>query len=331
MSISEGKIYEALGLTAPQPQVAEGAQGQEPAEPAQPQTLPAEPEGAQGQGVAEPAQPAAASGRDPEPEGDPEDPASAQEKQPLTAEQRRQNAARRREQEQQQQQMAVDAAVNAALQAEKARRDEEMKSFFAKAGLKNTITGAPITSMAEFDEWNKQFQEAKLQRELKSGKLTQEGLASAIGAHPVVQQAAELVRQQEQQKAEQEKEADRARIQDEIRQIGQLDSSITSAADLLKMPKAKEFYDYVGKGYSFLDAYRLANFEELSARTAEAARQQALNSARSKEHLTPTGNPRGDGAVSVPQNVMRAFRQFNPNATEAQIQAYYNKYVKDGG
>ena len=91
------------------------------------------------------------------------------------------------------------------------------------------------------------------------------------------------------------------------------------------MPNSKEFYSLVKRGNSFLDAYRLANFDKLTAARAEQARQQAMNNARSKDHLRPTTGQQGAGAVSVPPDEMAMFRAINPGATEAQIQAYYNK------
>ena len=79
------------------------------------------------------------------------------------------------------------------------------------------------------------------------------------------------------------------------------------------------------KGNSFLDAYYLSHREEIAARQTQAARQQAQNLTRSKEHLTATG-VRGDGSAAVPAEDMAMFREFNPGATEAEIQACYNKY-----
>ena len=92
------------------------------------------------------------------------------------------------------------------------------------------------------------------------------------------------------------------------------------------MPTAKEFYALVQKGNSFLDAFRLANYDRLTAQAAEAAKQQAQNLSRSKDHLTATTGQRGGGAISVPPDELRMFRELNPGASEADIQAYYNKY-----
>ena len=99
--------------------------------------------------------------------------------------------------------------------------------------------------------------------------------------------------------------------------------------DLLTMPKAKEFYEYVKRGNNYLDAYYLATRGEREAKMAEAGRQQALANARSKDHLTTSGTGRSDAQPSVSAEDMAMFRLFNPDCTEAQVQAYMKK--KTGG
>ena len=324
---TEQQVYEALGL---------GAQAQELADPADQTSQVDTPEGAQAQEVADPAQvettPAEGEDTDPaaveadpgEPEYDADTDAPAG-KQPLTSEQRRENAAKRRQQEQQ---AAINEAVQAAVRQEQDRNAAAMKEFFAKAGLKNTITGQPITTMEEFNTWNQQYNEAKLQRDLKNGKLTSEGLATAIGNHPIVQQAQKLVTQDAAAKQAQQTAEAKAKIDAEIAQIHKLDASISSLEDLTKASYWPQLYAMTKKGYSIQDAHYLLNHERLEQAKLEAARQQGMNAARSKDHLTPTGTPRGGGAISVPAADMAMFRQFNPNATDAEIQAYYNKYTK---
>ena len=292
--ITEQQVYEALGL---------GAQAQEPAEPAadRPDTDAADPETEAG---AE--------------EGDGGN-------QPQTPEQRRANAARRRRQEQQ---AAIDQAVEAARQQERDSHDAQMKDFFAKAGLKNTITGAPITNMDEFNSWSQQFEQAKLQRELKAGKLTPEALTAAIGNHPIIKQAQQLIDQDAAGRKAQEDAAAKARIDEEIAQIHAIDASVNSLEDLSKAPYWPQLYAMTKKGYSIKDAHFLLNYERLEQAKNEAAREQALANARGKNHMTPAATPRGGGSITVPAADLAMFRQFNPNATDAQIQAYYNKYMK---
>ena len=331
--MTEAKIYEALGLEPPKAET--GANGQEIAEPVQTQeTIPTSDEGANGQGIAEPAadDTIAVSGTQSEPVEDPMDPeqdsGAADGRQPQTPEERRANAARRRQQEQQQ---AVDAAVAAARQEEQAKSAAAIKDLFEKAGMRNTITGEPITTVEQMQDWQRQMRQAQLEKDLKAGKLTVESMNQLIEDHPAVQKAGEIQRQQEQQRTQQAQAEARARIEGEIAEIGKLDPTIKTTGDLLKMPKAKEFYAYVQKGYSFIDSYRLTHFEEITQRNAEAARQQAQAAARGKEHLTVVGNPRNTGAASVPHEHMQLYRMLNPGASEADIQKHFNNYQKRGG
>lgn len=320
--ITEKQVYEALGLSEQTQEVAEpvaqspdntGEQVQEVAEPAedtQSDQERAEPAPAESQ-PEEPEQP------EPEPDGE-----------TLTPEQRRKNAARRRQREQQERQAAVERAVSAAVQAERERQEDAMKAFFQKAGLKNTVTGAPITNMEEFDSWNKQFNEARLQRELKAGKLTQEGLATAIDNHPAIKQAKELVQQEEAAKRTQSVEKAKQRIQSEIDEIHKLDASIGTLEDLTRADYWPELYAMTKRGYSIKDAHFLLNHERLEQAKVAAAKQASMNNARGKDHMTPAAAARGTGQVSVPAADLAMFRQFNPGATDAEIQAYYNKYMR---
>lgn len=320
MEYTEQKIYEALGL---------GAEAQETAEPAAQHDQVEPPTGAQEQEPAAPAleeetTPSASSDNSEEAEKQDADASDHQaEKQPQTPEQRKQNAARRRQREQQ---AAIDQAVKAALARERKTNDAAMAAFFAKAGLKNSVTGQPITNMDEFDQWQREFGQEQLSRQLKAGKLTAEGLATAIGNHPVVQQARELVDQNAAAQKSQQMEAVRAKIDAEIAEISKLDQSVSSLEDLMEKPYWKDIYAKTKRGYSITDAYYLINREALEKAKVDAAQQQAMNKARGKNHLTRTAAPTGTGAVSVPAAEMAVFRQFMPNATDAEIQAYYNQY-----
>ena len=240
----------------------------------------------------------------------------------LTEEERRENAAQRRRQEQQ---AAIDQAVEEALRKEREKAQGEWSDFFNAAKLKNTMTGEPIRTLEEFRAWNEAFQTAQIAKDLEAGKLTREALDKAVADNPAVKRAEEIIRRDEEARRQTEEAAAKARIDGEIAEIHKMDPAVSSVEDLMKMPNAKQFYEYVKRGNSFLDAYYLANRETLEQRAAQAARQQAMNAARSKDHLTAIGNARGAGAASVPSEEMQLFRLLNPDATEAEIQKYYNK------
>ncbi len=245
-----------------------------------------------------------------------------------SAQERREQAAARRRREQQE---AVERAVADARAEEQRRHADELKDFFAAAGLRNTMTGEPITTLEEFRSWQHAYDAQKLEDELNAGKLTQETLQRAISNNPIVRKAQEVIRASEEAKRQSELAAAQARAEAEIAEINKLDpeAKLTRVEDLLKMDNAKEFYDFVKKGNSFVDAYKLANYDRLAARKAEAAKQQALSNARSKDHLTGSSMSRGGGSVSVPQDEMNMFRLMNPTASEDEIRRYYNKYREE--
>ena len=331
--MSEASVYAALGLSAPE---AQGANDQGVAAPVGDPSTPAAsaPEGANDQGVAAPETGAGAldplSFEDPESAGESGNPAQS-------IDERRANAARRRQQEQQ---AAIDAAVSAARQEEQQRAADALKNLFTRAGMRNTFTGEPITTQEEFDAWQTRFRNEQLQSQLAEGKLTVDGLNELVDNHPVVKQARAAMetaqteappvsaQQSTSGTAAPQQAVDQARVDAELAEIRKLDPSITDLGSILNSPTGKEFYINVQKGYSFLDSFRLANFDRLTTAKAQAARQQAVINDRGKDHMNGAGNSRGSGALSVPASEMAMFRAFNPNATEADIQAYYNKYMK---
>lgn len=333
--ITEAKVYEALGITPR----GEGAKAQEVTDPAaQVSTFAAE-EGAREQEVTDPADAATPTepGQDPEAgaaSAQSEEPAEGAGQQPgmvnqtQSQDERRANAARRRQQEQQ---AAIDAAVAAARAEEQKKYNDQMQAFFQNANLKDTFSGKAITNIDEFNAWFAKHREGQLATALQSGKMTPELLQQAISEHPAVKQAAAAAQQLQQANDAAIREREQAQINAEMQQIMELDKSIKGVADLLTMPGAAEFKEKVGKGYSFVDAFLLVRGPELEAARDEAARQAAINNARGKEHLGATGSSRGAGAVSVPQEQMKMYRLFNPSMTDAQIQAHYNKTLKQRG
>lgn len=304
MEITESKIYEAFGLDA-------GAKDQDAADPEQAdEATDSENTGANDQDVADPEQEEEPAEENAEAAGESGDTSGQSE------EERRANARRRREQERQQE---ISAAVAQALQQERTRNNAAMENFFRDAGLKNTITGEPITNMREFTEWKTAYDSAKLQQDLKSGKITQEDLDKMVKDNPVVRQANTIIQQQRAEKLQ-------ANVDSQIREIHELDPSINSVQDLLKMDNYQDFYKLVKESnMNFLQAYKLVNYDRLTSSKAQAAKQQALNNQRGKDHLTGTASSRGAGAKTVPADEMAMFRLFNPNATEADIIKYYNK------
>lgn len=306
MEFTQEQVFEAMGVKQPEqagekePEVTEPA----PSTPQAQEDVTAQPEEAAETGEKE--------------EETAEPPQGSDKPEAQSPEQNREFAARRRRAEQQ-------AAIDEALSAEREKHNREMEDFFAGAGLVNTLTGEPIKSMEDFTAWRESFEQAKIDKELKAGKMTRETLDAVISKNPVMQQAKQII--EDSRKAQESERMEQARkaAEAEIAEIHKLDPSINSMEDLMAMPNAQQYYEYVRKGNSLIDAYYLANREKLLSRSTQAAQQQALSNARSKEHLG-TAAGRGAGAVSVPAEDMALFRELMPKATKSEIEAYYNKY-----
>lgn len=217
-------------------------------------------------------------------------------------------------------------AVVAQAQADAQRTIDEA---FARSGLKNPYTGQPITSKAEYDAYRAQFENERREKILKQTGMSGEEFQQFVQGLPEVQKAREAQEAAEKAVREAREAAARVKVDEQIREISQMDPSIKSLEDLPKMPNYARFYELVKRGNTLTDAFRLANFDALTQRASAGARQAAVNSLRSKEHLEPT-KTRGTGAVSVPAEVREQYLLLNPGATDEEIQKHYQKYHKEG-
>lgn len=199
---------------------------------------------------------------------------------------------------------------------------------FALSGLKNPYTGQAITSKAEYDAYKEQFAREQRAEVLRRTGMTEEEFSRFIQDTPEVREARRAREELERAAREAREAAARVKVDEQLREIAALDPNVKSLADLSKMPTFSQFYELVRRGNTLTDAFKLANFDALAQRTAAGARQAAVSSARSKEHLAET-KTRGGGAVSVPAEVREQYRLFNPDATEEEIQKHYQRFHKN--
>lgn len=232
---------------------------------------------------------------------------------------------------------AVETALARERQEQEARSREQWAEFFRSAGLKDSLNGGkPITSLEEFQAWKKAYDAQRLERELAEGKLTPETIRALAG-----QAAEERLRsvpaidgrRAPASENMAKREVSEEQIQRELEAIHQLDGSVRSLEDIRKMDTWNAFQDAVmNRGCSFLEAFRLANFDAIMERRqkeiSQRAAQAAVNNARSKEHLTVSGS-RGEGAARVPDEVMEMYRYLNAGCSEADITAHYNRMLKE--
>lgn len=141
-----------------------------------------------------------------------------------------------------------------------------------------------------------------------------------------IEAAVEKARMEERAFAEESGRVNRM-VESQMREINALNPSIRSIGDIMQMETAEEFREYVGRGLSFVEAYKLANFENIRAEDQMRSKRDAFNLMRSKGHLQPTVS-RGAGAVNVPEEEMEMYKELNPGMSEAEILKHYNAYKK---
>ena len=200
------------------------------------------------------------------------------------------------------------------------RMNAELDKSIASLGLTDPYTNKPITNHAEMQAYRQRFVEEQRKEMQEKAGMSPEDYQRFVDSLPEVQAG----------KAAQQKVMDleiRAKIDSQMREIQMISPEIKSMEDLSKLDNFDKLYDMVGKGYELADAYKVLNYDRLTAKAAEAAKQQALNSIGGKNHLQPV-TPRGQGAVPVPADVAAEYRALMPEATDAEIQAHYNKYAR---
>ncbi len=343
--MTESDIFEALGIDPNQTQTQTDPQannqgstqadtqdqgtdangGTAEKQPKETQTDDDKGQGANGRGNAEPApeddQDSGDRGKAAETKADPRAPKG--EKSAEQAEKRRRDEEEAR----------IRDAVQRALAEERKRNDEAQQKLFEELNLRDTSTNKPIKNLKEYRDWKDNFNAQKLQKDLKAGKLTQEQLSQLVDSNPTVREMKRRQQEEDTRKRQTQQEAARKEIERQLSEINKLDPSIKTIDDLRKMDNYQQFYQTVSRGNNFVDAYKLVNYDKLmsnaSKQTAEAAKQQALNNARGKDHLTGI-KPQGKGGGSIPDDELEIFHAIMPNTTDKEIEAYWRKTHKGG-
>lgn len=145
-----------------------------------------------------------------------------------------------------------------------------------------------------------------------------DAFAKYIAALPEIQKAKALQQQAREMQVQ-------LQMEKEMQEISRMNAQIKGREDLAAMPTYGEMLRLVNRGNTLVDAYRLANFEALTASAAAATRQQVLNQLGETAHLTQTAVRQGRSMEAVPAEIMRQYRVFNPTATDAEIQRHYNQ------
>lgn len=305
MEIDYGAVFDVE-----MPETTTGAEETEAAEPSENDTTTAAAQGAEEQEAAAPAVEETEESEQPQTE--------APEQEPKTDRDAQFAAARRK----------AEAERDAAIAQAKEDAQKQVDEFFKNSGLMNPYTGQPITTRAEYEAYRERFEADQKAKLMEKAGITQEEFQAFVQGLPEVRAARQAKAEAEAATRQAREQEAKARVDEQLRQIQAIDPTVKDLGDLAKLDTYPKLYDMVKRGYSILDAYRLANYDTLTQRAAEASRKAAINSVQSKQHLKATES-RGGGAIPVPDSVLEEYRVLNPGATKEEIQKHYQSYMKN--
>lgn len=292
-----------------------GVNDAEPAEPQEPDDTTDGTQGANEPGAADPD--ADDNGEQP---AEPQEPEaeSHRQHQEQTPEQNAQFAAARRKAEAER-----DRAVAQARQEAEEEAQRTINQFLTSTGLIDPYTQKPITTRAEYDAYRARYDAEQKAAMMQKTGMSAEDMQRFISGLPEVREAREAQEAAKAAERQAREQTARAKVEEQLREIQSIDPAIKTLGDLARLDTYPRLYDMVQRGYSISDAYRLANYDQLTARAAAAGKQAAIN-AQGKQHLNAT-RTRGAETASVPAGTMELYRFLNPGATEAEIQRHYNR------
>ena len=115
----------------------------------------------------------------------------------------------------------------------------------------------------------------------------------------------------------------------QLESIRSLDPELDGLQAIAEQPEFAEFDRLVHSGQDLVSAYKLAFFDRYARRSAQAARQAAINAARSKGHLASVGPgavPPDDGLT---EELIRSYRLYNPGMSRSEIARRHARYRKE--
>lgn len=190
-------------------------------------------------------------------------------------------------------------------------------------GILNPYTNQPIRTEADLTAYRSAFAAEEQRQQLEEMGVSKEVLDNYIQNHPAMQQAQQVIHQQEQQAANDFMAKEFEAMKKEFPDCGlespqQLNETEAGRRALQMWANAP--------GITLADAYAATHRRELSKKQSAAAKQAAMNEMNSKGHLRQTkgSNAKGD----VPEEIRREYKIYFPNATDAEIAEMYWKNQK---
>ena len=183
-------------------------------------------------------------------------------------------------------------------------------------GVTHPVTGKPVTNVIEYFDALENQERIQRERELQEKGIDPSFIDRAIATNPMVQTANRIIQEQQQAAANNA-------LQNDIAKVMEIDPNIKSFEDLAELPNFPEIARQVERGLSLVEAYKMVNFDNYMQHQNEAARQQAINQMRGKQHLAtqPKGVSTANDDVEVPAEIMKSWKE--SGKSEKEIRSLY--------
>lgn len=201
--------------------------------------------------------------------------------------------------------------------------NSEIKRVFGN--VKNPTTGAPIESFEDYIKAVEEQQRLTREQEMRSKGIDPKIIDEMIQTSPAIRQANQIMQNSLRNEAKQKLAAD-------IKAVSEIDPSIQSEADIANLETYPQILDLVTKhGLSLPEAFKLANYDSIATRKAEAARQAAVNQAKGKSHMEQSGSgaSTSENEVDIPQSEIATWREWYPGLSDAELKKKYNRTISN--
>ena len=227
-----------------------------------------------------------------------------------------------------------DLAVERARTEERQAVMAEVEKRIARMQMNDPYAGKVVSNLDDLESYHSHLsgeKEKEIMDELKEYGFEEsrikEIVDTLVAARPEVRQAGEAMERLNKLEEKAQQEHLNNIFEAELEKIREIDPTIRNAEDLFASENEAAMTALIKKNYSISDAYFIANREKLMERAASAGAQQTRNNAANKGHLN-SSSPHGTGGITVPEDVMSEFRLINPNASDDEIRAFYQRDLK---
>lgn len=195
--------------------------------------------------------------------------------------------------------------------------DAEFRRLFGS--LKNPVTGKPINGYADYLQAVEYKQKEAQNKMLQDKGIDPAFIEQMINNSPAMRQAQLILEQNSRSEAQRQLDLD-------LKAVSQFAPEIKNIGDLANHESYETILGYIRSGLNLVDAFKLANFDSISARNAGAAKQAAINQAKSKNHMeTTSGIVNGLESLSpIPESVLEMWKSAYPELSMEQLTKKYN-------